>query len=248
MEVKKYPRKQLENFSKIFLQIGLALSLFTIYVLIEHKTHEHADVKSLGEVHMTDEMKEDIPIIKIPKMKPTQKKTLPPPTYDDIKVVEDDIKVNETILETTETNENEAVTNAVITTDNIFEVQEGEEIVEDVPFILIEDVPVFPGCKGNNKELKACFTKKITAYFASRFDVDLATELGLSEGKKRIFVVFKIDKTGIVTNIKARAPHPRLEKEVVEIISSLPKMQPGKQRGIPVTVSYSLPITFEVRQ
>jgi len=28
----------------------------------------------------------------------------------------------------------------------------------------------------------------------------------------------------------------------------LPQMTPGKQRGIPVGVSYSIPITFEVRE
>ena len=37
-----------------------------------------------------------------------------------------------------------------------------------------------------------------------------------------------------------------IEKEVKQIISSLPKMTPGKQRDKPVAVSYSLPITFLV--
>ena len=42
-------------------------------------------------------------------------------------------------------------------------------------------------------------------------------------------------------------PHPVLEREVAQIIGSLPKMKPGRQRGKPVGVSYSIPITFEVR-
>ena len=119
---------------------------------------------------------------------------------------------------------------------------------EDIPFVLIQDVPVFPGCTGNNKELKDCFTKKVTEHFSKHFDVGLASELGLAIGKKRLYVVFTICKKGTVQNVRTRGPHPRLEKEVTDIIASLPKMKPGKQRGKPVGVSYSIPITFEVVQ
>ena len=243
MEIKKNPKQQLENYSKIFLQIGLALTLFIVYSLIEYKTYELNDVKSLGQVIMIDEMKEDIPIIEIKDIKPPQKNT-PPPVVEQITVVEDEKEIVETVIESTETDETVGI---VVNTDDIVEIEEVEEVVEDIPFILIENVPVYPGCKGNNKALKDCFTKKVTQYFGKKFDVGLANELGLEAGKKKLFVVFTINKNGGISNVKARGPHPRLEKEVVEIISSLPKMTPGKQRGMPVGVSYSIPITFEVR-
>ena len=243
MEVKKNPRKRLENFSRIFFQIGLVLSLFVIYTIVEYKTYERNDLKSLGQATMTDEMQEDIPIIEIQEVKPPPRNV--PALVEKIRVVEDEMKIEETIIESTETDESDAV--VIINTDDIVEVAEAEEVIEDTPFILIENVPVYPGCKGNNKELKACFTKKISEFFGSKFDVNLATQLGLDAGKKKLYVVFRIDKTGKVTNVKARGPHKRLEKEVVSIISSLPKMKPGEQRGTPVGVSYSIPITFEVR-
>ncbi len=243
MEIKKNPKQQLENYSKIFLQIGLVLTLFITYALIEHKTYEKNNLKSLGQANMIDDMKEDIPIIEIQDLKPPPQKT-PPPVVEQIKVVEDDLKIEETVIESTETDETEGV---IVDTNDIVEVEEVEEVVEDIPFVLIENVPVYPGCKGDNKKLKACFTKKVTEYFGKNFDVGLAGELGLQAGKKKMFVVFRIDRTGKVSNVKARGPHPRLEKEVVKIISSLPKMTPGKQRGTPVGVSYSIPITFEVR-
>jgi len=244
MEIKKNPKQQLENYSKIFLQIGLVLTLFIIYTLIEHKTYETNDLKSLGQVKMVDEIQEDIPIVAIEEIKPPAPKT-PAPIVEQIKVVEDEKEVEETVIESTETDETEGV---IVDTNDIVEVEEVEEVVEDIPFILIEDVPVYPGCKGNNTQLKACFTKKVTEFFGKRFDTNLSTELGLSPGKKKLFVIFRIDKTGHIADIKARGPHPRLEKEVVKIISSLPKMTPGKQRGAPVGVSYGIPITFEVRE
>ena len=40
MEIKKNPKSNLENFSKIFMQIGLVLALFVTYVAIEQKTYD----------------------------------------------------------------------------------------------------------------------------------------------------------------------------------------------------------------
>ena len=243
MEIKKDPKQQLENYSKIFLQIGLVLTLFITYALIEHKTYEKNDLKSLGQANMIDDMKEDIPIIEIQEVK-TPPKNTPPPIVEQITVVEDEKEIEETVIESTETDETEGV---IVNTEDIEEIEEAEEIEEDIPFILIERVPIYPGCKGNNKKLKKCFTKKVTEHFGKKFNRNLSNELGLQAGKKKLYVVFTINKNGGISNIKARGPHPRLEKEVVKIISSLPKMTPGKQRGKPVGVSYSIPITFEVR-
>ena len=74
----------------------------------------------------------------------------------------------------------------------------------------------------------------------------MAGDLGLS-GRQRISVIFKIDRTGSVIGVRARAPHPRLEKEAVRVINLLPKMKPGRQRGKAVIVPYSLPIIFQVQ-
>jgi protein TonB len=68
----------------------------------------------------------------------------------------------------------------------------------------------------------------------------------LSPGKKRVYVQFKISKTGDIVDVRARGPHARLEKEAVRVVELLPKMEPGKQRGRPVGVKYTLPITLLV--
>lgn len=241
MEIKKNPRKQLENFSKIFFQIGIALSLFIIYTLVEHKSYESEYSSNLGDLTMVDELQEDIPIVKIQEVKPPPQKT--PAVMQQIKVVEDELKVEESIIETTEIDEGDAV---VVNTVDIVEEVEEEVVVEDVPFMLLKDVPIFPGCEGDNKTLKKCFSKKVQQHFLERFNSNLANELGLSAGKKKLYVMFRINQKGNIVNIKSRGPHPLLEKEVERIISALPQMTPGKQRGRPVPVSYSIPITFQV--
>ena len=49
------------------------------------------------------------------------------------------------------------------------------------------------------------------------------------------------------TGIRSRGPHKTLEREANRIIAKLPKMTPGKQRGKPVRVPFSIPITFRLQ-
>ena len=89
-------------------------------------------------------------------------------------------------------------------------------------------------------------SEKVTRFVNKKFNTDIASDYGL-EGRMRVMVMFKIDKKGNVTGVQARGPHPALEKEAKRVISLLPDMQPGKQRGKAVPISYSLPIVFAVQ-
>ncbi|CAM1359441.1 energy transducer TonB [Tenacibaculum xiamenense] len=239
MEIKKNPKSNLENYSKLFVQLGLVLALFITYVAIENKTYDK-EYGDLGQSNMSADVEEETIEIQ-QEITPPPKNTPPPPAPEKIEVVEDEQEVEETIIESTETDEAEAVV-----VEEIEEVEEEEDLVEDVPFSIIEDVPVFPGCKGTKAQKKACLNQKMNKHIQRYFDADLANELGLSPGKKRIYLVFKIGKTGNIEDIQARAPHPRLKQEAIRIAKKLPKMEPGKQRGRPVRVGYTLPITFNV--
>ena len=239
MEIKKNPKSNLENYSKLFIQLGLVLALFVTYVAMENKTYDEA-VNAFGDASMQQEMEEDIPITERPE--PVKPKAPPPPAPEKIEIVEDEKEVEETVIETTETDETEAVV-----VDEIEEVEEEEAIVEDVPFSVIEEVPVFPGCTGTRNQKVDCLNKKIRKHVIRKFNGDLAGELGLTPGKKKIWVGFRIDKTGAIADIKVlRTPHPRLGKEAIRVTKTLPKMKPGKQRGVPVGMKYTLPISFNV--
>ena len=238
MEIKKNPKSNLENYSKIFMQLGLVLALFVTYAAIEHKTFEK-DLGEFGLANMNAEMEEETVITeRIEEIKP---KTPPPPAPEKIEIVEDEKEVEETVIESTETDETEE-----IVVEEIEEVEESEEVIEDVSFMIIEDVPVFPGCKGDKKALKSCFSKMVQKHFSRKFDADLPNELGLDAGRKKVFIGFKIDRNGNVVNIQARAPHPKIKKEVVKVMKMLPKMKPGRQRGKAVGVKYSIPVTLIV--
>ena len=242
MQIKKYPDAILENYSKILIQLGLVLSLFIVYEFMKMKSYP-SPIKGLSGTFVSmDDSEETIEIkAKELQVQPQVKVIMP----EKILKVEDEIDIQETIIETTETDESDAI---ILNVENeIITVEEEEEVLEDVPFIVIEEVPVFPGCTGNNKALRACFSSQISMFVLKKFNSELASDLGLEPGSiQRIFVVFKIDNKGFITNINARAPHKKLKEEAIRVIELLPKMTPGKQRGRPVGVSYGFPIVFKV--
>ncbi|MCT8339696.1 energy transducer TonB [Flavobacteriaceae bacterium TK19130] len=239
MKPKKNPKADLNRRSTLFFQIGMIVMLFLAWQAIEWKTYDR-DAIDTGMVDVGDELEEEVPITQ--QLTPPPPPPPPPPAPEVIEVVEDEEEVEETIIESTEASQEEEI----VEVEEIVE-EEVEEVIEDVPFAVIENVPVYPGCenKGSNAEKKKCMSEKVMKFVQKKFDTDLANDLGL-EGRQRIFVQFKINNKGKVVDVRARAPHPRLEREAVDVVQSLPNMTPGKQRGKPVGVLYSLPILFQV--
>ncbi|MBT3588124.1 MAG: energy transducer TonB [Flavobacteriaceae bacterium] len=237
MEPKKNPKSDLNRRSMIFFQLGMILILFITWSAIENKTYDKSQITQ-DMLNLGDELEEDIPITdqNIPPPPPPP----PPPAPEVIEVIEDEDDIEETIIESAEVNQEEEIV-------EIDDIEEADEEIDDVPFAVIENVPIYPGCekKKNNTEKKNCMSEKVQKFVQKKFNTDLAGDLGL-EGRQRISVQFKIDKYGNVVNVRARAPHPKLEQEAVKVVKALPKMIPGKQRGKAVGVLYSLPILFQV--
>ena len=242
MLAKKSPKAEIGAYSKIFFQLGLLLSLVLIYIAIEWRTFDRT-VSELSAMNIQEEEVFDIPITeRIIEVKPPPP---PPPAPEVIEIVADEEEIEETVLESTETDESEYV--EVIEMDDIDEVVEEEQVEQDIPFAIIEDPPVFPGCKGNKAQKKKCLQDKITLHVSRNYNTGLSQDLGLTPGKKKVYVIFKIDKTGKIAEARARGPHKRLEKEAVRVVNLLPQLTPGKQRGMAVSVSYTLPITLKVQ-
>lgn len=127
-------------------------------------------------------------------------------------------------------------------------VESDEDYIERVPFAIIEETPVFPGCTGSNKEKKSCFNKNIQKHVMKDFNSSIANGLGLTPGNKKIFIQFFISSTGNAKVSGIRAPHKKIDQEARRFINSLPKIQPGRHKGKTVEVSYMLPIKFSVSE
>jgi len=233
MESKKNPKADISRNASLYFAIGLALMVFLSYSTINWKVYDKSDV-DIGLVSMDELDDEEIPLLEqvVPPPPPP-----PPAPPEVIEIVEDEEEIEETVIESTETDQEEEIDIEDL------EIEEVEEDIE-VPFSVIENVPIFPGCdKGNNAERRKCMSQKITKFVQKEFNVNIARNLGLY-GRQRISVIFKINKKGNVVGVRARAPHPNLKKEAIRVVNMIPKMKPGMQLGKAVIVPYSLPIIF----
>ena len=233
MQPKKNPKADLNKNRNLYFVIGLTFVTFITWQAIESKTYEKTfDYEALN---VEDDDDEDIPIteqIKTPPPPPP-----PPPAPEVIEIVEDEEEVEETVIESTESDEEMIIEDIVVEDDF-------EDI--DVPFAVIEDVPIFPGCERVAKsERRTCFQDQMNKHIRKNFRYpDIAQEMGI---QGRVYVNFIISKDGSITNIRMRGPDKNLENEAARIIGRLPKMTPGKQRGRAVRVPFSIPITFRLQ-
>lgn len=109
-------------------------------------------------------------------------------------------------------------------------------------------IPIFPKCKNslNATMAKKCYDRTIRNLYVKNFKSKIANRLNLSPGKKRIYISFKIDENGKITEIKSKAPHPKLKKEAIRVIKKLPNPSPAIFGNKASKVGYTLPITFNV--
>ncbi|MCK5442415.1 MAG: energy transducer TonB [Maribacter sp.] len=239
MELKKNPKADLRKNSGMYFVIGLAVVMFLVWQGLEWKTYDKTNEYDIS-MNVEDMLDEEVPMteqIKTPPPPP------PPAAPEIIEVVEDEEEVEETVIESTETSQEEEV----IEVEDV-EVEEIEEDI-DVPFAVIEDVPIFPGCENQKGKgaaaMRTCFQQKMNKHISKNFRYpEIAQEMGV---QGRVSVMFVIQKDGSIGGVRMRGPDRNLEKEAKRIIDKLPRMTPGKQRGRAVRVPFSIPITFKLQ-
>ena len=238
MKPKKNPNAEIGRNSSLYFMIGLTSVLFMTWQSFEVKFYDE-ESKVSEVVQVTDELKEDVPITEVIRTAPPP----PPPSAPDvIEIVEDVEDVKETVIESSQET---FIEDAIVRIEDV-DVEEVEDEVV-VPFAVIENVPVFPGCENlqSQEERKACFNEKVQEHIKANFTYPpAALEMGITG---RVYLQFVIDSKGRVTGIQKRGPDKLLEKEAERIIASLPRVKPGEQRGKAVSVKYSIPINFVMK-
>jgi len=101
---------------------------------------------------------------------------------------------------------------------------------ELVVFEVVEQMPEYPG--GMNALYKYLENKTKSS--------DVKGKAGGS-----VIVGFTVSESGKVKDVRAlQSDQPILTKEAERIVSEMPAWIPGKQRGMPVSVKYSVPVRF----
>lgn len=220
MQPKKHPKSDLERQRFSFFKIGLIAVLALVWMALEWKSYEKSPF-DFGNL-MMDDVEEEI----IPPTFPKEKPPPPPPPpsppepIDDDKKIEKEYKVkDESINENTE----------------IEPIPEVEVFEEPDIFISVEEMPSFgKGYADLMKYLSNCIKYPV-----------MAKDIGI-EGT--VYLKFVVDEKGEIANvIVQRGLGSGCDKVAVSCVKNMPKWNPGKQRGMPVKVWFSLPVKFRLR-
>ena len=125
--------------------------------------------------------------------------------------------------------------------------KEGVDFDEDTPFMIVENMPAIGPCLGlSGNERNQCTQMEIIKYVSSNTKYPpIAKDAGI---QGTVFVYFVVVKNGKVRDVKVlREVDPRLDKEAVRVVESLPTFEPGQQRGKSVSVQYTIPVKFIIR-
>lgn len=227
MELKKHEKHNLDSKRPLFFNIGLVIALsLTIAAFNWKGQYEGMVIERPVEEF---EPFYEIPITKMPEPEPPKPRVMAPkpkPTSTVAFIISDLPEVDES---------------EPLDLDNDIDIDLSEDIdnsqyveVPDDPFLIVEDMPSFPG------GLQAFYQ-----YVAKNLDYPrIAKRMGVS-GK--VTLEFVIDRDGRIIEVKTvKGIGFGCDEEAMEVLKNSPKWNPGKQRGQEVKVRMVLPIWFKL--
>lgn len=114
---------------------------------------------------------------------------------------------------------------------------EGRTNEREQIYSVVDEMPTFPG---GEMEMLNYLRKNITYSEADK----------KSGFAGKIYIRFTVDKNGNIREpkiFKGSGCCPQLDKEVLRVVSNMPQWNPGKLKGTPVNVLYTLPVAIELR-
>jgi protein TonB len=219
MSVRKEDGADLRQWYRLFVQVGLTLALLLLVVAFQLDY-------SRGQSFQVDLQEQET--VEMEEIQQTEQQNEPPPPPKPPVPVE--VPNNETI-------ENQDVDfDASLDLDQSLDTSQGppapeeeEEEEEDEIFVVVEEQPKCGGVQALQEEVEY---------------PDFARKAGI-EG--RVFVQFVVSEDGNVVQPKVtRGVHKLLNEEALRAVQEL-NCDPGMQRGNPVKVRMSLPVTFRLQ-
>mgnify|MGYP002516962480 CR=1 FL=1 len=225
MQIKKSQHASLEDKKIIYVLMGFVFVLSLCYVALEWTEQEVTKYEVMDDEFLFEEEVE---------IQQTTQETPPPPPppavqeVEVLNVVEDNVET-ESIEINTEDDKEEVVIAAPV------EAPEEEE-EEEVIFVVVESMPEFPGG-----------AQAMMRYIAENIKYPVIAQENGIQG--RVICQFVVEKDGKVSDIQVvrSSGEASLDKEAQRVIGSMPKWKPGKQRGKPVRVKYTLPVNFRLQ-
>jgi len=230
MEIKKSHKADLEKGKGLSLLMGMVVGLAVLFVGFEWGAKDFKVATDDGISDIVAE--EEIEITRQEEAPPPPPPPPAPVVAEVLNIVEDDANVAQTDLLSSEDSQSEAQTQTYVPPAVVEEVE--EESANQI-FMIVEEMPEFPG---GQAEMMSFIFKNLKY-------PDAAKENGI---QGRVTCSFVINKDGTIVDAEVvRGIDASLDKEALRVINSMPKWKPGKQRGKPVRVKYNLPVNFRLQ-
>ncbi|MBQ7530429.1 MAG: energy transducer TonB [Paludibacteraceae bacterium] len=102
-------------------------------------------------------------------------------------------------------------------------------------YLVVEKMPEFPGGQ-----------KALYQFLSENVKYPVIARENKIQG--RVICQFIVNKDGSITDVEVSKSggDPSLDKEAIRVLKSMPNWNPGKQRGNPVRVKYTVPVTFKL--
>lgn len=229
MEIKKSPKADLERGKSLGILMGMVVGLAVLFVGFEWGTRDIQIAQNEGVADIIAE--EEIEITRPEDTPPPPPPPPAPAAFEQLNVVEDDVELDQVDILSSEDDQHSAQVEAYVAPAVVEEEEESSQQI----FTVVETMPEFPGGTG---ELMKYLSKSI------KYPV-IAQENGI---QGRVTCSFVINKDGSIVDAEViRGVDPSLDKEALRVINAMPKWSPGKQRGKPVRVKYTVPVTFRLQ-
>lgn len=229
MEVKKSPKADLEKGKMMGILMGMIVGLAVLFVGFEWSDREITIAKSEGVADIIAE--EEVEITRPEDTPPPPPPPPAPAVAEVLTVVEDDVKLDDVDIASTEDDASSAQVEAYTPPAVVEEEEESSQQI----FTVVETMPEFPGGQG---ALMSFIAKSI------KYPV-IAQENGI---QGRVTCSFVVNTDGSIVDAEVmRGVDPSLDKEALRVINTMPKWSPGKQRGKPVRVKYTVPVMFRLQ-
>ncbi|MEL6558170.1 MAG: TonB family protein [Bacteroidota bacterium] len=224
MEVKKNPKADLRNRRWMFFFAALTVSLSIVLTAFEWKSYDEVAMLDLGTVQDDFDDILDIP--------PTEQPPPEPPVVELPQIIE--VPDEEEIEEELDINLDVEIDETTVIEDIITDFEPIEEEKIEKIFDIVEDKPQFPGGEG-----------AMYKYLNKGMDYpSQARRMGI-EG--RVFVQFVVNADGSISDVQSiKGIGAGCDEEAARVIKSMPKWNPGRQRGVPVKVRMIIPVYFKL--
>jgi protein TonB len=231
MEIKKSPKADLEGGKTMSVLMGMIIALAVLFVGFEWGNRD-VQVATASEGVADIIAEEEIEITRPEELPPPPPPPPAPAVVEVLTVVEDDVELEQQEILSSEDSQTAA---QVQTYTPPPVVVEEEEESEQTIFVIVEKMPEFPG--GMQEAIK---------YISGNLRYPMIAQENGIQG--RVSCSFVVNRDGSIVDVEiVRGVDPSLDKEALRVIASMPKWSPGEQRGKPVRVRYTLPVTFRLQ-